>query len=44
MREDLYKKYLTKNWTHKTDEIDIEGINTPKKPTSDPKALDQFLA
>jgi hypothetical protein len=44
LREDLYKKYLTKNWIHETDEIDIEGIEIPKKPTSDPKALNQFLA
>jgi hypothetical protein len=44
LREDLYKKYLTKNWIHETDEIDIEGIEIPKKPASDPKALNQFLA
>ncbi|GBC27835.2 hypothetical protein GLOIN_2v1880406 [Rhizophagus irregularis DAOM 181602=DAOM 197198] len=45
-REDLYKKYLGKNWIHETDEIDIEGIDTetPKKPASDPKALEKFLA
>ncbi|GBC15360.2 hypothetical protein GLOIN_2v1875323 [Rhizophagus irregularis DAOM 181602=DAOM 197198] len=45
-REDLYKKYLGKNWIHETDEIDIEGIDieTSKKPASDPNALDKFLA
>jgi phage/plasmid-associated DNA primase len=43
-REDLYKKYLTKNWINETDEIDIEGIEIPKKPVSNPKALNQFLA
>ncbi|GET66181.1 highly derived D5-like helicase-primase [Rhizophagus irregularis DAOM 181602=DAOM 197198] len=45
-REDLYKKYLGKNWIHETDEIDIEGIDTetPKKPASDPNALEKFLA
>ncbi|PKC56676.1 hypothetical protein RhiirA1_473652, partial [Rhizophagus irregularis] len=45
-REDLYKKYLGKNWIHETDEIDIEGIDieTSKKPASDPKALEKFLA
>jgi hypothetical protein len=43
-REDLYKKYFTKNWIHETDEIDIEGIEIPKKPALDPKALNQFLA
>jgi hypothetical protein len=44
LRKDLYKKYLTKNWIHETNEIDIEGIKIPKKPASDPKALNQFLA
>ncbi|EXX59707.1 uncharacterized protein OCT59_015682 [Rhizophagus irregularis] len=45
-REDLYKKFLGKNWIHETDEIDIEGIDidTPEKPASDPNALDKFLA
>ncbi|PKC52413.1 hypothetical protein RhiirA1_481555, partial [Rhizophagus irregularis] len=45
-REDLYKKFLGKNWIHETDEIDIEGIDidTPEKPTSDPNALVKFLA
>ncbi|GET61151.1 hypothetical protein GLOIN_2v1875323 [Rhizophagus irregularis DAOM 181602=DAOM 197198] len=45
-REDLYKKFLGKNWIHETDEIDIEGIDidTPEKPASDPKALEKFLA
>ncbi|CAB4440345.1 unnamed protein product [Rhizophagus irregularis] len=45
-REDLYKKFLGKNWIHEIDEIDIEGIDaeTPKKPASDPKALEKFLA
>ncbi|GET63393.1 highly derived D5-like helicase-primase [Rhizophagus irregularis DAOM 181602=DAOM 197198] len=45
-REDLYNKYLGKNWIHETDEIDIEGIDieTSKKPASDPNALDKFLA
>ncbi|GET65747.1 hypothetical protein GLOIN_2v1472929 [Rhizophagus irregularis DAOM 181602=DAOM 197198] len=45
-REDLYKKFLGKNWIHETDEIDIEGIDieTSKKPASDPKALEKFLA
>ncbi|PKY63502.1 hypothetical protein RhiirA4_492676, partial [Rhizophagus irregularis] len=45
-REDLYKKFLSKNWIHEIDEIDIEGIDaeTPKKPASDPKALEKFLA
>ncbi|PKB94170.1 hypothetical protein RhiirA5_439399 [Rhizophagus irregularis] len=45
-REDLYKKFLSKNWIHKTDEIDIEGIDvdTPEKPALDPNALDKFLA
>ncbi|CAB4405707.1 unnamed protein product [Rhizophagus irregularis] len=45
-REDLYKKFLAKKWIHKIDEIDIEGIDTetPEKPTSDPKALEKFLA
>ncbi|PKY28508.1 hypothetical protein RhiirB3_444706 [Rhizophagus irregularis] len=40
-REDLYKKFLSKNWIHETDEINIEGINTntPEKPASDSKAL-----
>ncbi|PKY60692.1 hypothetical protein RhiirA4_484667 [Rhizophagus irregularis] len=45
-REDLYKKFLDKKWIHEIDEIDIEGIDieTPKKPASDPKALEKFLA
>ncbi|GBB92563.1 hypothetical protein RclHR1_20240001 [Rhizophagus clarus] len=43
-RETLYKKYLSNNWIHETDEIDIEEIDTLKKSVSDPKALDQFLA
>ncbi|PKC51956.1 hypothetical protein RhiirA1_482594, partial [Rhizophagus irregularis] len=45
-REDLYKKFLGKNWIHETDEIDIEGIDidTLEKPTFDPKALEKFLA
>ncbi|CAB4429331.1 unnamed protein product [Rhizophagus irregularis] len=45
-REDLYKKFLSKNWIHEIDEIDIEEIDaeTPKKPASDPKALEKFLA
>ncbi|GBB93907.1 hypothetical protein RclHR1_22500004 [Rhizophagus clarus] len=43
-RETLYKKYLSNNWIHETDEIDIEEIDIPKKSVSDPKALDQFLA
>ncbi|UZO11273.1 uncharacterized protein OCT59_002844 [Rhizophagus irregularis] len=45
-REDLYKKYLGKKWIHETDEINIEGIDieTPEKPTSDPNALEKFLA
>ncbi|PKY63166.1 hypothetical protein RhiirA4_491227, partial [Rhizophagus irregularis] len=45
-REDLYKKFFGKNWIHEIDEIDIEGIDieTPKKPASDPKALEKFLA
>ncbi|PKC00473.1 hypothetical protein RhiirA5_505168 [Rhizophagus irregularis] len=45
-REDLYKKYFGKNWILETDEIDIEGIEieTSKKPASDPKALEKFLA
>ncbi|GBC06397.1 hypothetical protein RclHR1_06800001 [Rhizophagus clarus] len=43
-RETLYKKYLSNNWIHETDEIDIEDIDIPKKSISDPKALDQFLA
>ncbi|PKB99493.1 hypothetical protein RhiirA5_403604, partial [Rhizophagus irregularis] len=45
-REDLYKKFFGKNWIHETDEIDIEGIDieTSKKPASDPKALEKFLA
>ncbi|CAB4415429.1 unnamed protein product [Rhizophagus irregularis] len=45
-REDLYKKFLNKKWIHEIDEIDIEGIDTdtPEKPTSDPKALEKFLA
>ncbi|UZO07687.1 uncharacterized protein OCT59_027963 [Rhizophagus irregularis] len=45
-REDLYKKFLGKNWIHETDEIDIEGIDIdiPEKSTSDPKALEKFLA
>ncbi|PKC51833.1 hypothetical protein RhiirA1_405302, partial [Rhizophagus irregularis] len=45
-REDLYKKFLGKNWIHETDEIDIEGIDidTPEKPASDPNALEKFLA
>ncbi|CAB4441463.1 unnamed protein product [Rhizophagus irregularis] len=45
-REDLYKKFLGKNWIHEIDEIDIEGIDieTPEKPASDPKALEKFLA
>ncbi|EXX53650.1 hypothetical protein RirG_241990 [Rhizophagus irregularis DAOM 197198w] len=45
-REDLYKKFLSKNWIHETDEINIEGIdtNTPEKPASDSKALKKFLA
>ncbi|PKY61790.1 hypothetical protein RhiirA4_487272, partial [Rhizophagus irregularis] len=45
-REDLYKKFLDKKWIHEIDEIDIEGIDTdtPEKPTSDPKALEKFLA
>ncbi|PKB95310.1 hypothetical protein RhiirA5_436947 [Rhizophagus irregularis] len=44
-REDLYKKYLSKNWIHETDEINIEGIDieTPKKFASDLKALENFL-
>jgi hypothetical protein len=44
MRVDLYKKYLTKNWIYETDEIDIERIEIPKKPPSNSKALNQFLA
>ncbi|GET61916.1 hypothetical protein RIR_jg11866.t2 [Rhizophagus irregularis DAOM 181602=DAOM 197198] len=45
-REDLYKKFLGKNWIHEIDEIDIEGIDveTSKKPAPDPKALEKFLA
>ncbi|PKC65137.1 hypothetical protein RhiirA1_395532 [Rhizophagus irregularis] len=45
-REDLYKKFLSKNWIHETDEIDIKGIDTdtPEKPASDLKALEKFLA
>ncbi|CAB4442488.1 unnamed protein product [Rhizophagus irregularis] len=45
-REDLYKKFLDKKWIHEIDEIDIEGIDieTSKKPASDPKALEKFLA
>ncbi|GBB96730.1 hypothetical protein RclHR1_28160001 [Rhizophagus clarus] len=43
-RKALYKKYLSNNWIHETDEIDIEEIDIPKKSVSDPKALDQFLA
>ncbi|UZO22411.1 uncharacterized protein OCT59_014774 [Rhizophagus irregularis] len=45
-RKDLYKKFLTKKWIHKTDEINIEGIDveTPEKPASDPNALVKFLA
>ncbi|CAB4404753.1 unnamed protein product [Rhizophagus irregularis] len=45
-REDLYKKFLAKKWIHEIDEIDIEGIDieTPEKPTSDPKALEKLLA
>ncbi|CAB4445268.1 unnamed protein product [Rhizophagus irregularis] len=45
-REDLYKKFLDKKWIHEIDEIDIEEIDTdtPEKPTSDPKALEKFLA
>ncbi|GBC01822.1 hypothetical protein RclHR1_43450001 [Rhizophagus clarus] len=42
-RETLYKKYLSNNWIHKTNEINIEKIDIPKKSVSDPKALDQFL-
>ncbi|PKY28948.1 hypothetical protein RhiirB3_445354 [Rhizophagus irregularis] len=44
-REDLYKKFFSKNWIHEIDEIDIEEIDTetPKKLTSDLKALEKFL-
>ncbi|GBC17055.2 hypothetical protein GLOIN_2v1880406 [Rhizophagus irregularis DAOM 181602=DAOM 197198] len=44
-REDLYKKFLSKNWIHEIDEIDIEEIDTetPKKLTSDLKASEKFL-
>ncbi|UZO18092.1 uncharacterized protein OCT59_009413 [Rhizophagus irregularis] len=46
IQEDLYKKFLGKNWIHETDEIDIEGIDidTPEKLASDPNALEKFLA
>ncbi|GBC09249.1 hypothetical protein RclHR1_08710001 [Rhizophagus clarus] len=43
-RKTLYEKYLSNNWIHETNEIDIEEIDIPKKSVSDPKALDQFLA
>jgi hypothetical protein len=43
-RKDLLQKYLAKNWIHETDEIDIKEVDIPKKPASNPKALDQFLA
>ncbi|GBC00629.1 hypothetical protein RclHR1_39170001 [Rhizophagus clarus] len=35
-RETLYKKYLSNNWIHETDEIDIEKIDIPKKSKSPP--------
>ncbi|GBC34019.2 toprim domain-containing protein [Rhizophagus irregularis DAOM 181602=DAOM 197198] len=31
-REDLYKKFLRKNWIHEIDEIDIEGIDEKPAP------------
>ncbi|GBC33503.2 highly derived D5-like helicase-primase [Rhizophagus irregularis DAOM 181602=DAOM 197198] len=31
-REDLYKKFLGKNWIHEIDEIDIEGIDEKPAP------------
>ena len=40
-KEDLCQKYLAKNWLHEIDEID--GVDIPIAPASDPKALDQFL-
>ena len=40
-KEGLCQKYLEKNWIHETDEID--GVEVPKAPASDPKALDEFL-
>ncbi|GES85557.1 hypothetical protein GLOIN_2v1875323 [Rhizophagus clarus] len=43
-RKTLYEKYLSNNWIHETDEIDIKEIDIPKKSVSDPKALNQFLA
>jgi len=41
-REELCQKFLAKNWIHETD--DIDGVDIPISPVSDPKALDQFLS
>ncbi|GET67341.1 hypothetical protein GLOIN_2v1875323 [Rhizophagus irregularis DAOM 181602=DAOM 197198] len=38
-REDLYKKFLTKKWIHETDEINIEGIDTPPPVPLKPDCL-----
>ena len=40
-QEELCKKFLNKNWIHESDEMD--GVDIPETPASDPKALDQFL-
>ncbi|RGB24239.1 hypothetical protein C1646_773367 [Rhizophagus diaphanus] len=44
--EELYQKYVAKNWIHETDEIDIDGVeDVPQnRPTADPNALNRFLA
>ena len=45
-REELYQKYVAKNWIHEMDEIDIDGVeDVPQnRPTADLNALDRFLA
>ena len=40
-QEELCKKFLNKNWIHESDEIN--GVDIPETPASDPKAFDQFL-
>ena len=40
-QKELCKKFLNKNWIHVSDEID--EVDIPETPASDPKALDQFL-
>ena len=41
-REELLEKFLNKGWIHELDEID--EVDIPQKPKSDPNALNQFLA